>query len=158
MLDFSDLAGRPVSERLARREAWFAGALKAVVGCDLVFLDPDNGLETRSTTRTGTTRGPKYVFYDEAKRLWDEGHSLVSYQHVNRDGSADEQVLRRQRDLQVKLGAPTVSALLFRRGTCRAFFILPKPEHVDVISQRVNRFMVSPWRQHFERVGVSPRQ
>jgi len=45
-----DLAGTAVADRPSTREAWFTTALTAMQDTDIVFLDPDNGLETRSAT------------------------------------------------------------------------------------------------------------
>src|SRR6266700_420987 len=41
-------ASVPARRRAPERAAWFGRALKAMVGCDFVFLDPDNGLAVKS--------------------------------------------------------------------------------------------------------------
>jgi hypothetical protein len=52
-------------------------------GVDVVFLDPDNGLQIKSC-RYGAARSSKFVFWSELKTLWERGHSIVVYQHLAR--------------------------------------------------------------------------
>lgn len=37
---------RPIAGRRRSRQEWFAGIRRKLLGCDLVFVDPDNGLGT----------------------------------------------------------------------------------------------------------------
>jgi hypothetical protein len=73
------------------REAWLREALDAVAGRDLVFLDPDNGLEVKST-RLDSQRGGKFCGYEEVGTFLDAGASVVLYQHFNRLACAEEQI------------------------------------------------------------------
>src|SRR6266516_421350 len=79
---------RQLRER--QREAWLRKAFKANANCDLIFFDPDNGLETASVSRH-SPKGGKYVFWDELTRFWDRGQSLVIYHHLNRTASVAKQ-------------------------------------------------------------------
>jgi len=47
---------------------------------EMVFFDPDNGLEVPSHPR-GRTKACKYVFYDELRAHYDDGKSVLVYQH-----------------------------------------------------------------------------
>jgi hypothetical protein len=49
----------------------------------VVFLDPDNGLEVTSTPH-GAPGSTKYVYFDEVRRVWSGGHSVMIYQHFPR--------------------------------------------------------------------------
>lgn len=55
----------------------------AAAGSDLVFLDPDNGLEVKSTAK-GRSGSERYLFLDEAAAFYAAGHSLLIYQHFGR--------------------------------------------------------------------------
>ena len=57
-------------------------------GADLVFLDPDNGLQVKST-RPGSTGWAKFVALGELQRFYDAGHSLLVYQHMARTTRRD---------------------------------------------------------------------
>jgi len=58
--------------RPAHRQAWLKQALLTTRGSDLVFVDPDNGLEVKSTPKHHD-RGPKFCFYDELEAFWQHG-------------------------------------------------------------------------------------
>ena len=53
LLSYEDV---PRDERLRVRDEWCTGARQATEGCDLVFLDPDNGLATTRMRRGSDDR------------------------------------------------------------------------------------------------------
>jgi hypothetical protein len=59
---------RQLRER--QRVAWLRKAFMVTANCDLIFFDPDNGLETASVARH-SPKGGKYVFWDELMLFWD---------------------------------------------------------------------------------------
>jgi hypothetical protein len=69
--------------RAAERMAWFERARKALTNCNLVFIDPDNGLQPRSVPLTSPLAG-KYATVEEIAALLDTGAGVVLYQHGNR--------------------------------------------------------------------------
>lgn len=44
----SDNSPAARNERISYRNSWCSKALEATLGCDVIFVDPDNGLEVRS--------------------------------------------------------------------------------------------------------------
>ena len=72
------------ARKVERRKNWNAEAFKGLDKRDVIFFDPDNGLEVKSNSRT-SSKGPKYVFYDELVQYWQRGQSLIVYQHFDRD-------------------------------------------------------------------------
>lgn len=65
------------------RDRYF-GKLKSIASSsDLVFLDPDNGVEVKSYPK-GHINSVKYVYWDEVTMLWSMGKSLLVYQHFPR--------------------------------------------------------------------------
>ncbi len=64
------------------RHSWFKSSLEALNACEIVFLDPDNGLSVKSTVY-GRKKSSKFVYDHELKSVWGSGHSksLVLYQH-----------------------------------------------------------------------------
>ena len=71
----------------AQRKSWFASLCQQAEGCDLVFLDPDNGLEVKSKPY-GARNSSKYLYWHEVQGLWQAGKSLLIYQHFNRENRA----------------------------------------------------------------------
>ena len=69
------------------------GAVRAVSESDVVFVDPDNGVETASV-QVHQRNGPKYAYLEELGQLAGGERSLVVYHHLSRNGSAAEQIAR----------------------------------------------------------------
>ncbi len=136
-------------DRLRHREAWVRGALEAVEGCDVVFVDPDNGLE--SGTPRHYLKGPKYAYFNELAPYLERNQSLVVYHHLGRNISAENQI--RERLVQVNERLGWALALRYRRGPARAFFVVPSDAHREVLAERARRLEQDPyWSEHFTLV------
>ena len=70
------------------RDAWRKNLLDKASGVDLVYLDPDNGIEVPSKP-VGRKGSSKYVTWQEVKKLWEAGCSLLIYQHFPREPRED---------------------------------------------------------------------
>lgn len=66
------------------RDAWRTDLLRAAAGVDLVFLDPDNGIQVPSKP-VGRKGSSKYVTWREIEELWAAGCSVLIYQHFRRE-------------------------------------------------------------------------
>lgn len=66
------------------RDAWSRALIDAAAGADLVFLDPDNGIEVPSKP-IGRKDSSKYVSWKEIEGLAGTGSSLLIYQHFPRE-------------------------------------------------------------------------
>ena len=151
-LTFGDLRGgsaRVTLHRAKRRATWLEGAFRATAACEVVFLDPDNGLEVG--VGSYQLRGPKYVFFDELLPFVQRDQSLLIYHHMARRGTAVDQVNGRLAQIEDRLGRRAF-ALLYHRGSARAFFVVPAQRHWEALSSRAREFLESPWAQHFEIV------
>lgn len=76
---FNDLIG----DELEMRTAFFRRFSQISGESDLIFFDPDNGLETKSV-RKGKRKSSKYIFWDEVNSFYKKGHSIMIYQHFPR--------------------------------------------------------------------------
>ena len=151
-LSFDQVHGSRAQVRNLRtefRRRWLKDALHSTDGCDLVFLDPDNGLEVK--VETHQPHGPKYAFFDELFPFSEREQSLVVYHHIGRRGSAVDQIRSRFAQIEERLER-TSFALLYHRGSARAFFLIPAERHADVLVSKVDEFLDSPWRRHFELI------
>lgn len=128
---------RAIRARLKHRCRWVQGALEATERCDVVFADSDNSLE--SGTPRHHRRGPKFAYYDELAPYLDRGQSLVVYHHLHRSYPASEQVRERLDQIRERLGENF--ALLYKRGTLRAFIVVPPEVLRGVLSERARRFV-----------------
>ncbi len=144
------------------RGSWLDAGLRAVADVDVVFADPDNGLSSGDPT---TARSPKHAYYDELKRVWERGQSLVIYQHATRHkGGFLKLIADRRQIIKEQLGGSAEPIVLrWRRRQARAYFIIPAPAHADRIRLRCSDVRLSAWghrhkglaHPHFELVHDS---
>ena len=69
-----------LSDDAGERSRYLEGCLDIARGCDLVFFDPDNGIAVKSKLY-GRKGSSKYLYWHEIERFWEDGHSLLIYQH-----------------------------------------------------------------------------
>ncbi|MCH8270536.1 MAG: hypothetical protein IH985_04910 [Planctomycetes bacterium] len=141
--------------RLAYRAAWLSRGLDRTRGCTLVFFDPDNGLEVKVGAHT--KKGPKYTYYDELVPFYERGQSLVIYQHIHRKRgeTAQLQIGQRFTEIRERIGCDDAFALLYHRGTARAFFVVPSDSDIrQLLLERSQNLVAGLWGQngHFDPV------
>lgn len=126
----------PVGRRVPTAEngPWLDAAVKEVAECDLVFLDPDNGLEIKTTQPCKR----EHCSFKDVLRFWEQGSSLVIYQHQRRGKSQAEQMAAIADELAKVVGTPTRPWYLHFKQ--RAFFVIPSPTHHDTLKARFRRF------------------
>ncbi len=153
-LSFRDMVP---GERRIYRHTWVQDAMAATQGCELVFVDPDNGLQVGSTGPF-RARGPKYAFFDELLPFLQRGQSLVVYQHVDRRASAEVQARRRIAEIRERLNVNRVWAVQFCRGSRRLFCIMPAGAHEEILHERTSQLLGSSWceQKHFQPVLELP--
>lgn len=77
-----------VNDSSSDRNGWFTSLLEQTDAVDIVFLDPDNGLEVKSKPY-GKRNSSKFVYWREIESLWSRGKSLLIYQHFIRETRID---------------------------------------------------------------------
>ena len=148
----------PRPERKASRESWFQGALDATAHADMIFVDPDNSVSDPAHGISASIdplrkTGPKYVFIADLHAFYRRGQSLIVYHHLGRRGTAAEQTVRVAETLKTSLDLPDLPrSLLYRRGSARAYFIVPQEQHISTLESRVSDLLRSQWKSHFELV------
>ena len=144
-LDFRNV---PFREREEKRAEWHRRALAALNGCELVFVDPDNGLMVPSARRS--KKANKYVLPEELFDYYQQGASVIYYQHKARcrDGFYKDQHNKLLRDERVQ-GAEGLG-LKFIRTSLRYYWFLLRPEHAETVRQCVASLLAGPWGRCFE--------
>jgi hypothetical protein len=110
-------------ETRKRREGWFARCQAQLTGCDLVFLDPDNGLEPKAFS-LGAKKGGKSVSLAALETLRQPGRTLVVYHHHTRRAEGHVAELSYWADRLRARGFDRVDALRASPYSPRAFFLL----------------------------------
>lgn len=140
-------------EREKRRAEWFEESLTRLARCNLIFCDPDNGIETKSLSKTGKD-SVKYTFKSEINSMIDNGFSLVIYNH--RDRSTEVEYKRRIADIYNAVSYRTkMRVLRFNRYSVRDYIILMQNEHYSTITSQLDSFVNAPtWSKHFEEIDI----
>ena len=137
--------------RSPQRTGWLAGALKRVEGCDLVFLDPDNGLRLESASGARSV-SPEHAYKDELLTFVNSAVVAVVYHTPSRHRKGfthDKQVEEICEDLAgTGPDHRTVFAARWRRHGARLFLIVCKPGRADAVRQVLLAMRHSPWGQH----------
>ena len=132
---------------------WHKKGLKSLSECELVFLDPDNGLLPRSVGN-GSAKSIKYVLTEEIVDYYGAGHSVVFYSHRTREQLST--YLGRFDELfdSEKIKGATITGISFRRGTVRDYFFILHEEHKAKVFSGIENLLKSGWRKHFEPIDM----
>lgn len=130
--------GEAAPTRGEDRDDYFARFLDFAAGTDLVFFDPDNGLEVKSCPR-GSANSNRYIYWNELLETWGRGHSIVVYQHFPRVHR-----LRFVRKLAGIISDLTgADFILAFRSSFVVFLLLVQPDHVRRLTRNLVRFSQS---------------
>lgn len=145
ILDFSKV---PCWERENVRADWHQRALERLHDCDIVFADPDNGLMVPSALRG--KKGNKYVLPEELFAYYQQGASVIYYQHKARRQNSfyTDQHDKLLQDERIK-GAESLG-LKFIRTSQRYYWFLLHPEHAETVHRCVDSMLAGSWRDCFQ--------
>lgn len=117
------------------RAVYFDSATRLLQDAELIFFDPDNGIEVASCA-LGRQDSSKYLFWHEIEATYDVGKSVLIYQHFPRE-ERGQFVARIMNELRARTSGANVSC--FRTPNV-AFFLAAQPAHsemLDAAAQRV---------------------
>jgi hypothetical protein len=139
----------PLPYLLGARENWLDESLTNLKNTDIIFLDPDNGIQTEKVKKT-QSKANKYVFKDEIKQYYDSDKSLIIYNHkdhkprdeYNTKISGIRNYLNILNDIQV---------IRFKRVSVRDFIFLIQKDHHSLIEKTITHLTGKPYDFLFSR-------
>jgi hypothetical protein len=131
------------------RNVWRQGLLHAARGVDLVFIDPDNGIEICSKP-IGRKASAKYVFWPEIEALWTTGCSVLVYQHFQRM-PREARAQQLAQELRRRTGADLIEA--FR--TPHVLFLLVVQERHNPGARKGIALLRQRWAGQIEPLGLA---
>ena len=142
-----DFTGADRSERQTLRWEWHSRAIQQLKNCDIIFVDPDNGLIVPSAD--GTPKSNKFVLPFELAEYYRAGASVIYYQHKAR--RSDEFYIAQNKQLIASGAFPNAEtlALKFKTTSQRYYFCLMQPQHEAIVTHCVGRMLKTPWKNHF---------
>ncbi|MGO9611952.1 MAG: hypothetical protein ACLPX5_02845 [Dissulfurispiraceae bacterium] len=133
------------------RKDWLQNAKKIVSSCEVLFLDPDNGLEIPTCPKINQMKSGKFAFYSEISELAKDKRVCVIYHHLNRHGTHGDQIRARIGELREHIKpSGQIFALRFRRYSPRAYFILTDSKGETPIKDKIHKFFQSPCGKHWD--------
>lgn len=140
-------------ERQRIRQSWHLEAMKKLQSCEIVFLDPDNGLQVKSVSLTGI-KGNKYIGINELIDYCIHGKSVIFYNH--RERKSEEEYLNKFRDLKRDSAFVGYSwlGLKYIRGTIRDYIFIIHPRHFDEIKSLIGEFLNTQWNSVFSLLYI----
>lgn len=148
LLPRTDFHAALLTDSPGERREYFANMLAQFRDADLVFFDPDNGLEVASVPR-GRKNSSKYLYWDEAAATFAAGHSVLVYQHFPRvEHSAF--IARLAAEMRARTGTSEVRWF----STSYVVYFLAGPARHAAHFGRQARSMAETWQGEFE-VGIS---
>ena len=132
-----------LADEAAQRRSYMTKCLAEFVDVDLVFFDPDNGLETPSTA-SGRKNSSKYVYLDEISEFYGAGKSVLVYQHFPR-----KERTAFVADCVERLAAVAPDAAIWTYRTKHVvFLLLVNPENVSKVEKEA-RSAATRWSTDF---------
>jgi hypothetical protein len=123
---------RLIPDVLETRKRTVRDAQQAVIDTELVFFDPDNGIEISSCAK-GKRNSSKFVYWDEVYNTFQNGHSVLVYQHFPRV-AREEYVQQRLEEFSSRLRDTRVMAFCTPHV---GFFLCVQSSHIQEIQAQL---------------------
>ncbi|MDR7523752.1 MAG: hypothetical protein QN168_14995 [Armatimonadota bacterium] len=141
--------GAVVPDGRLERDAWRNDLLRVASGVDLVFLDPDNGIEVPSKP-IGRKGSSKYVTWQEVEELFEARCSLLIYQHFRRE-KRDTFARRLVSELRERTGAGISEAF---RTPHVLFLLVAQHRHAKQVRRTVE-LLSERWGGQIDAMGMA---
>jgi len=114
----------------AARAAYFQEFWSRLPGKDLVFFDPDNGLDVPSKP-VGRKGSSKYLYRNELLPTWRSNSSILIYQHFPRKERSEfiERIAR-----GIRIDTKPLEVVSFRTPNV-VFFLMVQPRHRHLVDR-----------------------
>jgi hypothetical protein len=147
-----------VTRRRQARHQWFQTVLATLLRADLVFVDPDNGLEPAGFTH-GSAKAGKSVTLDELRKLQRPGRCLIVYHHQTRRAGGHHLEMDYGAARLRAAGFTRVDALRAKPYSPRLFFLLDAPRAVRRRAAEIERRWCGliTWHPDIGRHGAALR-
>ena len=137
---YSKILPSPTNER----QQYFNELWQAASGYNLVFFDPDNGIEVKSVP-LGTKHSNKYVCWNELADAFARGHSILVYQHFIR---LKREIFIRQKIDHIFEEMPVSLVLAF--STAQVLFLLIPQAEQEIYLKEKSAEISEKWGQQIQ--------
>lgn len=117
---------------LTTRSAWHQAALLGTAGAEIVFLDPDNGLES-ARMHQGRSAKEKHTTWQEVKDYYDRGQNVILYQHRPQMAKKEACIQGVMAFQDSFLHADRILLLEYPRYTNRYYFLFAHQAYLPIL-------------------------
>lgn len=135
------------------RDKWHSKALNKLSNQDVIFLDPDNGLEVKSI-KPYSKNGNKYTTYQEVKDYYTQGSTVIVYNH--RDRKSECEYLKRFyrfKDMEETKNAK-IFYLRASRYSVRDYLFLVQERHFSDLEKAIDDFLATEWCLYLKKYSL----
>lgn len=136
------------AEAWERRQQWHADAVQSLRAADYIFADPDNGVVFPGSVKSNDPMpSPKHAYWSELSAFLNGGKAVVAYHHLGRQRGGHVRNIKETISRISDLGYRCL-AVHYRRGSARAFILIPAQiDQLDWFA-RTCRSFAAIWSQH----------
>jgi hypothetical protein len=117
---------------IENQNKYFNEMLSRFKDMDLIFFDPDNGMEIKSKKR-GQKGSCKFLYWDQLIQAYRGDHSILIYQHFIRENR--EAFIKR---IAGEMNNKTGSKIIYSFSTSNVvFFLILQTKHVNYFEQQI---------------------
>jgi hypothetical protein len=150
-LRFTSQTQKDRQEREEKRAQWFSKALLGISNCNIAFLDPDNGLQIPSCSKTSQLKSGKFAYYSEISVLVRNMAVTVIYHHLGRKGTHATQISTRAAELRRHIDSTrTIFALRYQPYSPRVYFIVAATPEDIRLKDKLSNFLQSGYGKHWD--------
>lgn len=122
---------KELTDNVHEREEYFQEFLSFAQGRDLVFFDPDNGLEVKSTPR-GRKNSSKFLYFEELSKTFSVGHSVLVFQFFMMQKPEDV-ISEKTGQIFSRLKVEEIATF---NTPSVIYFLVPQSKHLHELRQR----------------------
>jgi hypothetical protein len=123
-----------LEDQPARRADYFRDMRAHLANTDLIFYDPDNGIEVQSNP-VGKRNSSKYIYWNELCETYNAGQSILIYQHFPRL-ERSRFIFNKVKEINEKLGAQEITSI---RTPHVVYFLVAQNVHAEYLAACVKR-------------------
>ena len=140
-------------QRIVQRVRWFEESRSKLGPADVVFLDPDNGIQSQKVKKSHI-RAIKYAFVDEIRAYFDSCDIVIVYNHRDRTPSDRyrQKFVRVQNELD---SSAQLRVLHFKRFSARDYVFFHKKSARKVVQAVFDKLAAAPFNFLFEELRLS---
>ena len=110
----------------SERMKYYIDCINTLRDSDIIFFDPDNGLEVDSCPK-GSSGSSKYLYYDDLNNIYSAGYSIIVFQHHKpRQSHLYKQLFIKDRVDSIFSMVPNLSEVISIDAKSVVYFVLPQ--------------------------------